>query len=73
MAEFVVYGTETELCGGPDGVDCGHAIALHAADADGCSYIGISGWCECNWFPVRVGVAALLENFVVSPPAKGTS
>jgi hypothetical protein len=73
MAEFVVYGIETELCGDPDGVDCDHAIALHAEDSDGCSHIGVSGWCECLFVPIRTGAAALLESVVAYTPAEGTS
>ena len=66
MAEFIVWGTEEELCRDPDGVGCDHAIALHSENSDGCSHIGVSGWCGCTWCPERTGAAKLLEQTVSS-------
>lgn len=61
MADAIIFGTESELCTDPDDVGCGHTAGVHGNASGGCSYIGVSGWCECTWAPKRDGAAFLLE------------
>lgn len=64
MSEAIVFGVEETPCPDPDGVGCAHDISIHSYAADGCSYIGSGGWCDCSYEPDRQGVAAILEHAV---------